>query len=237
MAVEGVEAAGAVAPKPLVTLEMVRQSAEIRCYQEAADRAAILKGYTEHGLRHVSLVSTVTHGILTQLQVAPRRAELGAIAGYIHDVGNLVGRQGHAASSGIIAMNLLRGMGMPPEEVVVVVAAISNHDEDEGEPVSDVSAALILADKSDVHRSRVRNPHPETFDNHDRVNYAARKSYVQVDASRRIIRYHLTIETECLPGGVLDYFEIFMPRMLLARKAAKFLGCQFELIINNTRVF
>ncbi|HEX2923768.1 MAG TPA: phosphohydrolase, partial [Chloroflexota bacterium] len=167
----------------------------------------------------------------------PRRAELGAIAGYIHDVGNLVGRQEHAASSGIIAMHLLHDMGMPPEEIAVVVGAISNHDEGEGEPVSDVSAALILADKSDVHRSRVRNPKPETFDNHDRVNYAARRSYVRVDAARRVIAYDLTIETECLPGGVLDYFEIFMPRMLLARKAAKFLGCQFELIINNTRVF
>lgn len=231
---EAVEAAGR---KPSVTLEMVRSSPEIRCYQEAADQVAILKGFTEHGLRHVSLVSTVTHGILMQLQVAPRRAELGAIAGYIHDVGNLVGRHEHAASSGIIALNLLRGMGMPPEEVAVVVAAISNHDEGEGAPVSDVSAALILADKSDVHRSRVRNPHPETFDNHDRVNYAARKSYVRVDAVRQIIAYDLTIETECLPGGVLDYFEIFMPRMLLARKAAKFLGCQFELIVNNTKLF
>lgn len=223
--------------KPVVTLEMVRSSPEIRCYLEAADQQAILKGYTEHGLRHASLVSTVTHGVLLQLQKPSRQAELGAIAGYVHDVGNLVGRRGHSASSGAIVLSLLQRMGMPPEESVVVVTAVANHDEDEGEPVSDVSAALILADKSDVHRSRVRNPNPAAFDNHDRVNHAARRSYVRVDANRRVIAYDLSIETEALPGGVLDYFEIFLPRMLMARKAAQFLGCQFELHINNTRVF
>jgi len=221
----------------LVTLDMVRSSAEISCYLEGADQQAVLKGYTEHGLRHANLVSTVTHGILMQLQVAPRRAELGAIAGYLHDVGNLVGRSGHHSTGGAIAMGLLQRLGMPPQEIVDVVAAISNHDEGDGEPVSDISAALILADKSDVHRSRVRNPNPASFDNHDRVNYAARRSYVRVDAKRRVIAYDLSIETESLPGGVLDYFEIFLPRMLMARKAAQFLKCQFELIINNTRVF
>ncbi len=221
----------------VVTLDMVRSSQEIRCYLEGADQQAILKGYTEHGLRHASLVSTVTHGILMQLQAPQRRAELGAIAGYLHDVGNLVGRRGHNSAGGTIAMGLLQGMGMPPEEIVDVVTAIANHDEGDGEPVSDLSAALILADKSDVHRSRVRNPNPDTFDNHDRVNYAARRSYVRVDAKRQVIAYDLSIETEALPGGVLDYFEIFLPRMLMARKAAQFLKCQFELNINNTRVF
>lgn len=223
--------------KPVVTLEAVRSSQEIRCYLEGADQQAILKGYTEHGLRHASLVSTVTQGILMQLQATPRRAELGAIAGYIHDVGNLVGRRGHNSTGGAIALGLLQRLGMPPEEIVDVVTAIANHDEGDGEPVSDLSAALILADKADVHRSRVRNPNPATFDNHDRVNYAARRSYVRVDAKRQVIAYDLTIETEALPGGVLDYFEIFLPRMLMARKAAQFLKCQFEFNINNTRVF
>ena len=222
---------------PTVTLDGVRGSREIRCYLEAADQQAVAKGYTEHGLRHANLVSTVTHGILLQLQVPARRAELGAIAGYLHDLGNLVGRSGHSSTSGVLALTLLQKMGMPPEEIAVVVPAIANHDEGEGEPVSDVSAALILADKSDVHRSRVRNPDPATFDNHDRVNYAARRSYVRVDANRRVISYELSIDTESLPGGALDYFEIFLPRMLMARKAASFLGCQFEMHINNTRVF
>ncbi len=235
--VSELEATSGNGSKPVVTLQMVRSSQEIRCYLEGADQQAILKGYTEHGLRHASLVSTVTQGILMQLQVAPRRAELGAIAGYLHDVGNLVGRSGHNSTGGAIAMGLLQRLGMPPEEIVDVVTAIANHDEGDGEPVSDLSAALILADKSDVHRSRVRNPNPATFDNHDRVNYAARRSYVRVDAKGLAITYDLSIETEVLPGGVLDYFEIFLPRMLMARKAAQFLKCQFELCINNTRVF
>ncbi|MHB0869620.1 MAG: phosphohydrolase [Chloroflexota bacterium] len=222
---------------PVVTLEMVRSSREIRCYLEAADQQAILKGYTEHGLRHANLVSTVTQSILMQLQAPPRRVELGAIAGHVHDVGNLVGRQGHNSTGGTIALGFLQRIGMAPEEIAVVVAAIANHDEHDGEPVSDVSAALILADKSDVHRSRVRNPIPASFDNHDRVNFAARRSYVRVDARKRSIAYELTIETESLPGGVLDYFEIFLPRMLMARKAADFLKCQFEMVINNTKVF
>ncbi len=221
----------------LVTLDQIRSSDEIRCYLEAADQQAILKGYTEHGLRHVSLVSTVTHGILLQLQVPARRAELGAIAGYLHDLGNLVGRESHSANGGVMAMSLLQRLGMPPEEIVLVVAAIANHDEREGEPVSDISAALIIADKSDAHRSRVRNPDPATFDIHDRVNHAARRSFVRVDAVKSIIAYELTIDTESLMGGTLDYFEIFLPRMLMARKAARYLGCQFELHINNNRVF
>lgn len=220
-----------------VNLEQVRTSPEIQCYLEAADQQAILRGYTEHGLRHVNLVSTVTHGILLQLQAPARQAELGAIAGYLHDIGNLVGRKGHSASGGVMAIQMLQKMGMPHEEIVVVATAIANHDEDDGEPVSDVSAALIIADKSDVHRSRVRNPDPATFDIHDRVNFAARRSFVRVDAVKRVISYELTIDTEALPGGILDYFEIFLPRMLMARKAARFLGCQFEMHINNTRVF
>lgn len=220
----------------VVTLEMVRSSPEIRCYLQASDEQAVLKGYTEHGLRHASLVSTVTHGILLQMQVGARRAELGAIAGYLHDVGNLLGREAHASSGGALAVGLLQRIGMPPEEIVVVAAAIANHDEVAGGPVSDVSAALILADKADVHRSRVRNPDPATFDNHDRVNHSARRSFVRVEGTRRVIALELTIDTEALRGGVLDYFEIFLPRMLMARKAARFLGCQFELHINNSRV-
>ena len=220
---------------PAVTLEMVRSSPEIRCYLQAADEQAVLKGYTEHGLRHASLVSTVTHGILLQLQSQPRQAELGAIAGYLHDAGNLMGRGSHPASGALLAVTLLQKLGMPAEEIVLVAAAIANHDENAGDPVSDVSAALILADKSDVHRSRVRNPNPAAFDIHDRVNHAARRSFVKVDVPRRVIAYDLAIDTETLPGGVLDYFEIFLPRMLMARKAAAFLKCHFELHINNTR--
>ncbi len=220
----------------IVTPDLVRSSQEIQCYLQAADQQAVLKGFTEHGLRHAGLVSTATQGILLQLEAPTRHAELGAIAGYLHDAGNLLGRQSHAATGGLLAVGLLQRMGMPAEEIAVVAAAIANHDEDGGEPVSDVSAALILADKSDVHRSRVRNPNPATFDSHDRVNHAARRSFVRVDVARRAVTYELTIDTESLPGGVLDYFEIFLPRMVMARGAAKFLGCQFELHINHTRV-
>ena len=127
-------------------------------------------------------------------------------------------------------------MGMSHEELVVVVAAIANHDEDGGEPVSEVSAALILADKADVHHSRVRNPNPEAYDSHDRMNHAARRSFVMVEPEKKLISYRLDIDISCLPGAVLDYFEIFLPRMLLARKAANYLGCGFELHINNTRM-
>lgn len=221
---------------PVVTLEMVKGSSDVQCYLRAADEQAVIKGYTEHGVRHCSLVSAVTRNILMQLQAPPRRAELGAIAGILHDTGNMMGRELHAAFGANIAMGVLQRMGMPAEELVTVVAAVANHDERGGEPVSDVSAALILADKADVHHSRVRNPIPATFDIHDRVNHAAQRSFVRVDPVRRLIIYDLTINTDSLPGGVLDYFEIFLPRTLMARKAARFLDCGFELRINNTRV-
>lgn len=219
-----------------VTPEAVRNSPEVQAYIRAADEAAIIRGYTEHGFRHSSLVSEIAYEVLMQLKVPPRRAELGAIAGTLHDIGNILGREAHSAHGGALAMGILQRMGMSADEIAVVLGAIANHDEREGQPVSDVSAALILADKSDVHRSRVRNRIPATFDIHDRVNHAARRSFVHVDTARHLIAYDLTIDTESLSGGVLDYFEIFLPRMIFARTAASFLGCKFELVINNTRV-
>ncbi len=226
-----------VAPCPhSLTPNAVWESVEVQCYLRAADEQAVIRGYTEHGVRHCWLVSTVARSILVQLGLPPRRAELAAIAGVLHDTGNLVGRELHAAFGANMALGLLQKMGMSPEELVVVVAAIANHDENGGEPVSEVSAALILADKSDVHHSRVRNHDPATYDIHDSVNHAAQRSFVRVDAAKKLIAYELTIDTASLPGGVFDYFEIFMPRMLLARKAARFLGCGFELHINNTRL-
>lgn len=220
----------------LVMPDAVRTSEEVLCYLRAADEQSVIKGFTEHGVRHCGLVSTVAHNVLIQLQAPIRRAELAAIAGILHDAGNLMGREFHAAFGANLAIGILQRMGMPPDEVVTVVAAIANHDEGTGEPVSDVGAALILADKSDVHHSRVRNRNPATFDIHDRVNHAAQRSYVRVNAGKKIISYDLTIDTTELPGGVLDYLEIFLPRMLFARKAARFLGCGFELHINNTLV-
>lgn len=224
---------------PSLTLLMpdaVRTSEEVLCYLRAADEQAVIKGYTEHGMRHCGLVSTVASGILSQLGAPVRRTELAAIAGILHDTGNLMGREFHASFGANLAHGILQKMGMPPQELVVVVAAIANHDEHGGEPVSDVSAALILADKSDVHHSRVRNRLPSTYDIHDRVNHAAQHSFVRVDMKKRLVAYDLTIDTDTLPGGVLDYFEIFLPRMLLARKAARFLDCAFELHINNSRM-
>ncbi len=220
----------------VITPDSVRAHADVQCYLRAADEQSIIKGYTEHGLRHCGLVSTVARNILLQLGAPSRRADLASIAGILHDAGNLMGRDLHAAFGANMALGLLQNMGMSSEELVVVVAAIANHDEVGGEPVSDVSAALILADKSDVHRGRVRNPNPATFDIHDRVNHAAQRSFVRVDARQKVVAYELTIDTTALLGGVLDYFEIFLPRMLFARKAARFLGCGFELHINNARV-
>ncbi len=196
----------------------------------------VLKGYTEHGVRHSSLVSAVAHGILTQLQAPARRAELAAIAGLLHDIGNLMGREQHAGFGASLAMSILQRMGMAPEEIVVVAAAIANHDEHDGVAVSDVSAAIILADKADVHHSRVKNRDAATFDIHDRVNSAAHHSFVRVDPRKHLIAYELSIDTASLPGGVFDYFEIFLPRMLMARKAAAFMDCRFELHVNNVRL-
>jgi len=191
-------------------------------------------GYTNHGKLHVTLVAERCYEILERLGCPERERELAAIAGYLHDIGNVINRQGHSQSGALLAMTIMRRLGMDPAEIAVVAGAIGNHDEGNGQPISRVAAALILADKSHVHRSRVRNPDISTFDIHDRVNYAVNESVLRVDGESRVITMEISIETEICP--VMEYFEIFLTRMVMCRRAAAFLECQFELLINGAKL-
>ena len=217
-----------------ITFEMVRDNPRVKGFIRSADSALEEIGYTEHGERHVGLVAHIAYNTLKRLGHPEREAELAAIAGYLHDVGNAVNREVHAQTGAVIAMRILTDMGMPDEEVVKVMGAIGNHHENDGDPVSAVAAAVTLADKSDVHRTRVRNPDMIRFDIHDRVNYAVQKSFLNVDESTKQITLELTIDTGI--SQVMEYFEIFMTRMLASRKAAKYLGTTFGLTVNGNRL-
>lgn len=191
-------------------------------------------GYTEHSHRHISIVSQRSGEILEALGYPKRTVELTKIAGYLHDIGNCVNRTDHAHSGAILAYNILKDMGMPVEERTEIMMAIGNHDEKTGTAVSDISAALILADKSDVHRDRVLNTNLSTFDIHDKVNYAVTDADLKIDSEERRIVLKLTIDTNICP--VLDYFEIFMDRTMMSKYAAKYLNIWFELVINDTKI-
>lgn len=191
-------------------------------------------GFTEHSYRHINLVSNIAGDIIKKLGYPERDVELAAIAGYLHDIGNSVSRNHHGISGAIIAFPILLQMGMDPDEVAIVVSAIANHEEQYGHPVNNIASALIIADKSDVHRSRVRNDDFSTFDIHDRVNYAAENAVVQVDRESCTISLKLTIDISICP--VIEYFEIFLERMMLCRRAASHLGCNFELVINESKL-
>jgi metal-dependent HD superfamily phosphatase/phosphodiesterase len=219
---------------PLVTFESVRENPRVKVYVRKADEALAEIGYTEHGERHVGLVAHIAFNTLKRLGYPERDAELAAIAGYLHDIGNGVNRDHHAQTSAVMAMQLLDRMGMADVDIVRVIGAIGNHHENDGDPVSPVAAAVILADKSDVHRTRVRNPDMIKFDIHDRVNYAVQKSFLNVDEAAKQITLELTIDTQI--SQVMEYFEIFMTRMVASRKAAKFLGTSFGLTVNGNRL-
>ncbi len=191
-------------------------------------------GYTEHSHRHISIVSKRAGDILEKLGYPKRTVELTRIAGYLHDIGNCVNRTDHAHSGAIMAYNILKDMGMPVEERTEIMMAIGNHDEKTGTAVSDISAAIILADKSDVHRNRVTNMNLSTFDIHDRVNYAVTNADLNIDSENRKIILDLKIDTKLCP--VLDYFEIFMDRTMMSKYAAKYLKVWFELVINDTKL-
>ena len=191
-------------------------------------------GYTEHSHRHISIVSKRAGEKLEKLGYAERTVELAKIAGYLHDIGNCVNRTDHAHSGAILAYDILKDMGMPVNERTEIMMAIGNHDENTGTAVSDISAALILADKSDVHRDRVTNKNLSTFDIHDRVNYAVTEAKLNIDSEKRIVTLDLTIDTKLCP--VLDYFEIFMQRTMMSKYAAKYLKIWFELVINGTKL-
>ena len=214
-----------------VTYEDVRKSEEIRTYIKQADESLKAIGYTEHSFAHCTKVAKVAGDLLEKLGYDAHEVELARIAGFMHDIGNVVNRIDHAQSGAMMAFRILDQMGMPPEDVATVITAIGNHDEQTAAAVNAVAAALISADKTDVRRSRVRNRSTINFDIHDRVNYAAEKSDVILEPDSKTITLDLKINTEIC--AVMDYFEIFTGRMLLCRKAAEFLGLQFKLDIND----
>jgi metal-dependent HD superfamily phosphatase/phosphodiesterase len=217
-----------------ITADFIRNHPRIKVFVRKADAALAEIGYTEHGERHVGLVAHIAYNILTRLGHPEREAELAAIAGYMHDIGNAVNRDHHAQTGAAMSMQLLADMGMPDDEILEVIGAIGNHHENDGDPVSAVAAAVILGDKSDVHRTRVRNPDTIKFDVHDRVNYAVQKSFLNVDEASKRIVLELTIDTSI--SQVMEYFEIFMTRMLASRRAAQYLGTMYGLTVNGNRL-
>ena len=230
-------AAAAPRTEPSLSLDVVRADPEVQAFIRQANKNLGVLGFTEHGFRHVGLVASISRNVLRLLEYDARQQELAAVAGYLHDIGNVVSRHGHAATGAILAHPILLRLGMPFDDIAVVLGAIGSHGDDHhrlGEPVHPVSAALILADKSDVHRSRVRNNDPTSFDQHDRVNYAATSSFLRVDAAAKTITLELTIDTVMAP--VMEYFEIFLPRMLMSRHAADLLACVFHISINDVVV-
>lgn len=227
------EAAAPLAPDR-VTVAQVRAHPDTQIYLNAANEHLKLIGYTEHGLRHAGLVSSIASNVLTRLEYPQRHAELAAIAGLLHDIGNSVNREMHGQVGALIAKDILRELGMALQETVLIMGAIGNHEEERGHAISPVAAALILADKADVHRSRVHTRDPKDFDIHDRVNYAATRSFLRVDKDEHMITLELTIDTSI--ASVMDYFTIFLSRMIMCRQAAEFLGCNFTMKINGTVV-
>jgi metal-dependent HD superfamily phosphatase/phosphodiesterase len=217
--------------KPIV-LKDVKANSKAMSLIDGANDVMLAMGYTEHGHRHVGIVSSITRYIMDKLEMPQREIELGMIAGYLHDIGNVINRIDHPMTGANIAYSLLDEMGMSASEISPILGAIGNHEELAGTPVSYMSAALILADKSDVHFSRVQNPVLETFDIHDRVNYAVQKSRVEMDPAKKEIE--LTLEIDTTFASVMEYFEIFLTRMVMCRRAANMLGYEFRLRVNGT---
>lgn len=218
----------------MITLEDIKKNEEVQALIEGTQRQLNVLGFTEHSIRHISIVSQRVAEILTTFGYDKDRIELGKIAGYLHDIGNCVNRVDHAQSGALLAYNILKEMGMPDKERIEIMMAIGNHDEQTGTAVSDISAALILADKSDVHRDRVVNKNIATFGKHDKVNYAVTNTKLELDKEKRKVTLKIQIDTEICP--VLDYFEIFMDRTMMSKYAAKYLGVWFELVINDTKL-
>ncbi len=218
----------------ILTVHDIKKNEEVKTFLTIAETQMRVLGFTEHSFRHVGIVSGTAGNIMEHLGYPEREVELARIAGFLHDIGNAVNRNDHAHTGAIMAYQLLTKMGMDYNEAADIMAAIGNHDEHTGTAVSNISAALILADKSDVHRSRVRNTDFATFDIHDRVNYAVERSVISVDKEKKTADLVLKIDTAICP--VMDYFEIFLVRMTMNRRAAAFLGLQFQLFVNDSRL-
>lgn len=218
----------------MVTFEEIKNNEAINTYIRKADQTLSELGFTEHNFAHVGIVAENASYIMETLGYSEREVELVKIAAYLHDIGNLVNRVDHSQSGAVMAFRILDNLHMPAEEICDIVAAIGNHDEGTGRPISPMAAVLILADKSDVRRSRVRNNDPATFDIHDRVNYSVKKAELKINENHTLIKLKLSVDTRY--GSVMDYFEIFMNRMVLCRKAAERLGLQFKLMINEQQL-
>ncbi len=218
----------------MMTLKDVKNNPAVKSYINKANETLGVIGYTEHGERHSYIVARDARNILKELGRDDRTCELAAISGYLHDIGNVISREMHAQTGALIASQILTQMGMGVEDISEVITAVGNHHEEDGLAVSDVTAALILADKADVHRSRVRNPKFIRFDIHDRVNYSTESSSLSVDKEKKVITLDISIDTKI--SSVMEYFEIFLSRMTVSRKAAAFLGYKFVLKINGSRM-
>jgi metal-dependent HD superfamily phosphatase/phosphodiesterase len=218
----------------LITLDDVKQNPKVAELIAMADEYLGVIGYTEHGDRHCSLGASIAYNIMIRLGKGERRAQLAAIAGYLHDIGNVINRDYHAQTAAVMTMQILGDMGMDSKDIIEIIAAIGNHDEKDGKPVSDICAAVILADKSDVHQSRVRTTEFIKKDIHDRVNWAAKSSFLRVDDVKKKVVLEIKIDTSV--SSVMEYFEIFLSRMTVCRHAAEFLGLRFELEINGQKL-
>lgn len=214
--------------------EEIKQNDTINTYIRTADESLNALGFTEHSFAHVTLVAERAGYIMETLGYSARYVELTKIAGYMHDIGNLVNRVDHSQSGAVMAFRILDHSGFIPEEIAPIVSAIGNHDEGTGVPVSPMAAALILADKSDVRRTRVRNQEKSEFDIHDRVNYSVNKSELKINEAHTIVKLKLTVDVHY--SSIMEFFEIFMQRMILCRKAAETLGLEFKLIINEQQL-
>ena len=215
----------------MITFENIKSNEDIKTYITKADESLKALGYTEHSFAHVGKVSEDAAYILEALGYDERTVELTRIAGYLHDIGNLVNRVDHSQSGAVMAFRILDNLGMPADEIATIVTAIGNHDEGTGVPVNAVAAALIIADKSDVRRTRVRNSDISAFDIHDRVNYSVEKSALSISADKKRVILELTIDSSI--SAVMDYFTIFLGRMQMSKHAAKALGVDFSLVING----
>lgn len=218
----------------MITFKEIKKDSQIRTYIKKADESLGALGYTEHSFAHVSIVAEKARYILETMGYPQRMIELAQIAGYMHDIGNVVNRVDHAQSGAVMAFRILDKLGVDPDEIATIVSAIGNHDENTAFPVNEVAAALILADKTDVRFTRVRNRDMASFDIHDRVNYAVKESETFINEEKTKIILNLTIDTEA--SSVMDYFEIFLGRMILCKKAAEKLALRFQLVINGQKV-
>jgi metal-dependent HD superfamily phosphatase/phosphodiesterase len=218
----------------MITYKEIKNNEAIKAYIKKADESLCALGFTEHSFAHVGLVANRAEYILSEMGYDSHTIELAKIAAHLHDIGNIVNRREHSQSGAVMAFRILDNLDMSPEDIATIVTAIGNHDEGEGEAVNEVSAALILADKSDVRRTRVRNSDMTKFDIHDRVNYSVYESDLKVDKEKREVALLLKIDTEI--SSVMNYFEIFLGRMLMCKKAALKLGLEFKLIINEQEI-